>query len=81
MKSQAQQLFSFFTKFFMPMLTEQIVTKHFILLLQETGFVTLLVKGKCNIPGTACGPGGRDRTLAIKSRKIMAENLFFSRKK
>ena len=29
-----------------------------------------------NIPGTAGGPGGRDRTLAVKSRKT-AGNQFF----
>ena len=36
-----------------------------------------------NTPGTAGGtggPGGRDQTLAIKSRKML-ENQFFSRKK
>ena len=31
-----------------------------------------------NTPGTAGGPGGRDRTLAIKSRKRPEKNTFFS---
>ena len=35
---------------------------------------------KVNTPGTADGPGGRDQTLAVKSRKT-AENSFFFRKK
>ena len=33
-----------------------------------------------NTPGTAGGPGGHDRALAVKSHKI-ARNYFFSRKK
>ena len=33
-----------------------------------------------NTPGTTGGPGGRDRTLAVKSRKT-AENQFFFIKK
>ena len=33
-----------------------------------------------NTPGTAGGPGGRDRTLAIKSRKTAEKNTFFSLK-
>ena len=35
---------------------------------------------KKNTPGTAGGPGGRDQTLAAKSRKISRKS-FFSRKK
>ena len=37
-----------------------------------------LVRIDCNTPGTAGGPGGRDRTLAIKSRKTDDKNTFFS---
>ena len=29
-------------------------------------------------PGTAGGPGGRDRTLAVKSRKNVRKIIFFS---
>ena len=43
-------------------------------------FKRQLSAGNTNTPGTAGGPGGRDRTLALKSRK-MAENNFFSHKK
>ena len=32
-------------------------------------------------PGTAGGPGGRDRTLAVKSRKNVRKITFFSLKK
>ena len=32
-----------------------------------------------NTPGTAGGPGGRDRTLAVKSKKIARKSPFFSR--
>ena len=35
-------------------------------------------KNWTNSSGTAGGPGGRDRTLAIKSRKTAAKNTFFS---
>ena len=31
-----------------------------------------------NTPGTAGGPGGRDRTLALKSRKNVRKITFFS---
>ena len=31
-----------------------------------------------NTPGTAGGPGGRDRTLAVKSRKNVRKITFFS---
>ena len=34
-----------------------------------------------NTPGTAGGPGGRDRTLAVKSRKITKKSAFFVKKK
>ena len=34
-----------------------------------------------NTPGTAGGPGGRDRTLAIKSKKIARKLVFFLEKK
>ena len=30
-----------------------------------------------NTPGTAGGPGGRDRTLAVKSKKIARKSPFF----
>ena len=33
-----------------------------------------------NTPGTAGGPGGRDRTLAVKSRKLSEKTLFFLKK-
>ena len=32
----------------------------------------------CNTPGTAGGPGGHDRTLAVKSRKNVRKITFFS---
>ena len=35
----------------------------------------------CNTPGTAGGPGGRDRTLAVKSRKKRPKNQLFFLKK
>ena len=31
-----------------------------------------------NTPGTAGGPGGRDRTLAVKSKKNVRKITFFS---
>ena len=35
-----------------------------------------------NTPGTAGGPGGRDRTLAVKSKKIAKKSpLFLGEKK
>ena len=34
-----------------------------------------------NTPGTAGGPGGRDRTLAVKSRKIPPKSVFFRKKR
>ena len=33
-----------------------------------------------NTPGTAGGPGGRDRTLAVKSRKTAEKSAFFVKK-
>ena len=36
---------------------------------------------KQNTPGTAGGPGGRDRTLAVKRRKNVRKITFFSLKK
>ena len=33
-----------------------------------------------NTPGTAGGPGGRDQTLAVKSRKIAKISVFFCKK-
>ena len=35
-------------------------------------------KRKTNNPGTAGGPGGRDRTLAVKNRKDVRKITFFS---
>ena len=35
----------------------------------------MIIEG--NTPGTAGGPGGRDRTLAVKSRKNVREITFF----
>ena len=35
---------------------------------------------KMNTPGTAGGPGGRDRTLAVKSRKNVRKITFFLKK-
>ena len=35
-------------------------------------------KRKKDTPGTAGGPGGRDRTLAVKSRKNVQKITFFS---
>ena len=37
-------------------------------------------KKKKNTPGTAGGPGGRDRTLAVKGRKNVRKITFFSLK-
>ena len=34
-------------------------------------------KRKKNTPGTAGGPGGRDRTLAVKSKKNARKLAFF----
>ena len=34
-------------------------------------------KTEKNTPGTAGGPGGCDRTLAVKSRKIARKSVFF----
>ena len=33
-----------------------------------------------NTPGTAGGPGGRDRTLALKSRKTLKKSAFSHKK-
>ena len=38
----------------------------------------LLYNYYINTPGTAGGPGGRDRTLAVKSRKNVRKITFFS---
>ena len=35
-------------------------------------------KTEKNTPGTAGGPGGRDRTLAVKSKKIARKSAFFA---
>ena len=36
---------------------------------------------KKNTPGTAGGPGGRDRTLAVKSLKPLEHQFLFRKKK
>ena len=41
---------------------------------------TFLYKTYENTPGTAGGPGGRDRTLAVKSRKSAEKSPFFLKK-
>ena len=49
--------------------------------IKPCGFMALLVSGMGvygNTPGTAGGPGGRDRTLAIKSRKTVEKKHLFS---
>ena len=33
-----------------------------------------------NTPGTAVGPGGRDRTLAVKIKKTQKKSAFFLKK-
>ena len=38
-------------------------------------------RNKNNTPGTAGGPGGRDRMLAIKSKKITRKSVFFFSRK
>ena len=38
------------------------------------------MKNMQNTPGTAGGPGGRDRTLAVKSRKTSEKSPFFLKK-
>ena len=35
---------------------------------------------KTNTPGTAGGPGSRDRTLAVKSKKNAKKSVFFCKK-
>ena len=37
-------------------------------------------KNKQNTPGTAGGPGCRDRTLAVNSKKTLENQLFFLKK-
>ena len=38
------------------------------------------VTSENNTPGTAGGPGGRDQTLAVKSRKTAEKSVFFRKK-
>ena len=38
------------------------------------------VRSTKNTPGTAGGPGGRDRTLAVKIRKTARKSAFFRKK-
>ena len=44
----------------------------------EVGQKQKTEKKKKDTPGTAGGPGGRDRTLAVKSRKNVRKITFFS---
>ena len=39
-----------------------------------------ILSSYANTPGTAGGPGGRDRTLAVKSKKSLENDLFFHKK-
>ena len=39
-----------------------------------------LLANKVNTPGTRGGPGGRDQTLAVKSRKTAEKSVFFRKK-
>ena len=49
---------------------------HVIILFWEIyGFTIKII---VNTPGTAGGPGGRDRMLAVKSRKTAEKITFFS---
>ena len=45
--------------------------------LKYSDLFTKIIK---NTPGTAGGPGGRDRKLAVKSRKIAQRSAFFHKK-
>ena len=46
----------------------------------ELLYANICVTTKFNTPGTAGGPGGRDRTLAVKSRKTSEKSPFFLKK-
>ena len=46
----------------------------------EVGQKQKTEKKKENTPGTAGGPGGRDRTQAVKGRKIARKSAFFLKK-
>ena len=52
---------------------------------REESFIYLdlqtISRDRRNTPGTVGGPGGRDRTLAIKSRKTFEKSHFFLLKK
>ena len=50
---------------------------NLIILVVLTEFETILSR---NTPGTAGGPGGCDRTLAVKSRKNARKSVFFCKK-
>ena len=43
-------------------------------------FQNIYSKTKINTPGTAGGLGGRDRMLAVKSRKMVEKSPFFLKK-
>ena len=46
----------------------------------EVGQKQKTEKKRDNTPGTAGGPGGRDRTLTVKSRKTAEKSAFFRKK-
>ena len=52
---------------------------NFIFLRKKTDF-QLFATPYYNTPGTAGGPGGRDRMLAVKSRKNAKKISFFRKK-
>ena len=39
-------------------------------------FTLIFIKKNYNTPGTAGGPGGRDRTLAVKRKKARKSSFF-----
>ena len=47
---------------------------------REGRTTSLLMTSVGNTPGTAGGPGGRDRTLAVKSLKKQKKSTFFRKK-
>ena len=48
--------------------------------MSEVGPLSTDMKIFLNTPGTAGGPGGRDRTLAVKSLKKQQKSTFFRKK-
>ena len=43
-------------------------------------FIIIIINIIYNTPGTAGGPGGRDRTLAVKIQKTQKNSAFFLKK-